>query len=86
MLLDVGSRGVDWWGLRCRYSGVQEKRPLYEFVIFNGGFSVKRQRCLVAALALLLGLAPFAAAQQADTPLIVRTDSDATGLWPLAST
>ena len=40
---------------------------------------MKRQRCLVAALVLLLGLAPFAAAQQADTALIVGTVSDTTG-------
>lgn len=40
---------------------------------------MKRQRCLVAALVLLLGLVPFAAAQQADTALIVGTVSDTTG-------
>ena len=36
-------------------------------------------RCLCAALVLLLAAAPFAAAQQADTALIVGTVSDTTG-------
>ena len=40
---------------------------------------MKRERCFVAALILLLGLVPFAAAQQADTALIVGTVSDTTG-------
>ena len=40
---------------------------------------MRKYRCLCATLVLLLGVAPFAVAQQADTALIVGTVSDTTG-------
>ena len=60
------------WGVDMQYPRLS--KPMGGEIV-----SMKKYRCLPAALVILLALAPFALAQQADTALIVGTVADTTG-------